>query len=96
MINDISRAFSHAKAKRDVYVDLPVEDIELGDEGRCAKLEYSMYGTRDAAINWHDEYSSQLVDVGFVQGKASPCTFYHPTRRVRIVVHGDDYVWVGK
>ena len=78
MIDDMSRAFFHAKAKRDVYVDLPAEDTGLGDEGKCAKLEYSMYGTRDAAINWHDEYSSQLVDVGFVQGKASPCIFLSP------------------
>ena len=92
MINDVSRAFFHSKARRDVYVELPAEDRELGDEQRCAKLEYSMYGTCDAAINGHDEYSAQLVDVGFIQGRASPCTFHHPTRRIRTIVHGDDYV----
>ena len=78
MVNDVSRVFYHAKAKRDVYVDLPAEDKEPGDEYRCAKLEHPMYGTRDAAINWHDEYSRQLTNNGFVQGKASPCTFLSP------------------
>lgn len=55
-----------------------------------------MYGTRDAAINWHDEYSQQLLNNGFVQGKASPCALYRPLREIRTLVHGDDYVSVGK
>ena len=94
MANDVSRAFFHAKAKRDVYVDLPAEDKEPGDEYRCAKLEHLMYGPRDAAMNWHDEYFGQLIDNGFVQGKASPCTFYHPVKhqdcgpRRRLCVRG--------
>ena len=54
-----------------------------------------MHGTRDAAINWHDEYSQQLITNGFVQGASSPCTFYHPQRKLRTVVHGDDYISVG-
>ena len=55
MVNDVSRAFLHAKVKRDVYVALPPEDRTEQDQGKCAKLEFSMYGARDAAINWHDE-----------------------------------------
>ena len=95
MINDVSRAFFHAKVKRDVYVALPDEDMNEEDVGKCAKLEYSMYGTRDAAINWHDEYTQQLVQSGFAQGKASPCVFYHPARKIRTCVHGHDYVSSG-
>ena len=96
MVNDVSRVFFHAKVKRNVYVELPYEDKVKCDEGRCAKLEYSMYGTRDAAINWHHEYSQQLVANGFVQGRATPCVIFRPRRRIRMVVHGDDYVSVGK
>ena len=32
MINDISRAFFHARAKREVFVQLPQEDAEKGEE----------------------------------------------------------------
>ena len=49
MVNDVSRAFFHAKAKRDVYFQIAAEDQQLGDERRCGKLNYSMYWTRDAA-----------------------------------------------
>ena len=56
MINDISRAFFHAKVKRNVYVQLPPEDQLPGEEQLCGKLRFSMYGTRDAAQNWFQEY----------------------------------------
>ena len=96
MVHDVSRAFFHAKVQRDVYVDLPEEDVLPGDEGKCAKLEFSLYGIRGAAINWHNEYSQQLLNNGFIQGESSPCVFYHPYRKISTIVHGDDYVSVGQ
>ena len=89
MVNDISRAFFHAKVTRDVYVQLPKEDKQQGEEETCGKLRFSMYGTRDAAQNWHNEYTQQLVDVGFQQGLASPCIFYYPEKEIRSYVHGE-------
>ena len=55
-----------------------------------------MYGARDAAQNWGEEYTDKLLKLGFVQGKASPCTFYHAARGLRTYVHGDDFVTVGQ
>ena len=66
---DVSRAYFYAKAVRPVYVKLPEEDIEAGDETRCGKLLMSMYGTRDAALNWALEYGDTLKAAGYVQGK---------------------------
>ena len=92
MVNDVSRAFFHARARRAVYVQLATEDQEDGDDQRCGRLSFSMYGTRDAAQNWANEYAEMLKSIGFQQGRASPCVFYHETRRIRTFVHGDDYV----
>ena len=96
MVNDISRVFFHAKAKREVFVQLPNEDINPGEENMCGKLKHFMYGTRDAAQNWYQEYSNQLIQIGFVQGKVSPCVFHHRERGIRTYVHGDDYVSTAK
>lgn len=96
MTNDVSRAFFYAKAKREVFVQLPDEDRQPGEEGFCGRLNYSMYGTRDAAMNWQEEYSRTLIENGFIQGIAAPCVFHHETRGIRTLVHGDDYVSVGK
>ena len=76
MYADVSRAYFYAKAVRPVYVKLPDEDVEPGDEGKCGRLKMSMYGTRDAALNWSLEYASTLLASGYVQGKANPCLFY--------------------
>ena len=72
---DVSRAFFYARAERPVFVKLPPEDIEEGDEKRCGRLLMSMYGTRDAAVNWHNEYVSALESFGLKRGAASPCSF---------------------
>ena len=37
----------------------------------------------------------QLIQIDFIQDKASPRTFYHPTKHIRTYVHGDDYVSSG-
>ena len=44
MINDISKAFFHAKAKREVFVQMPAEDLEPGEDGICIlTVQYNVY-----------------------------------------------------
>ena len=61
MVADVKRAFFHAKAKKLTYVKLPAEDVGPGEENMCGRLNYSMYGTRRAAINWQAHYTKVLV-----------------------------------
>ena len=86
---DVRRAYFHAKARRDVYVQqLPPEDAE---EGMCGKLNKALYGTRDVAQNWEHEYIEFLEQLGFRRGISTPCIFWHQGRDIRVVVHGDDF-----
>ena len=89
---DIKRAYFYAPAKRDVFIKLPFEDYE---EGMCGKLNKSMYGTRDASLNWENEYIRFMESVGFIRGLSSPCLFYHPGKDIRAVVYGDDFTLLG-
>ena len=89
---DVRRAYFYAPARRSVYVNLPDEDSK---PGYCARLNVSMYGTRDAASNWEDKYASHLIKCGFVQGKSSPCVFFHAEKGISVVVHGDDFTFLG-
>ena len=89
---DVRRAYFYARSKRDVHAELPSEDAE---EGYCGKLVKSMYGTRDAAQNWEMEYTGFMKSLGFAQGIATPCVFYHQERDIRIAVHGDDFTTAG-
>ena len=53
----------------------------------CVKLEMTMYGTRDAAQNWEEEYTEFMISTGFTRGKGSPCIFMHKERNIRAVIH---------
>ena len=91
MVNDVSRAYFSAPARRQVFVELCEEDAVAGED-MIGELNYSMYGTRDAAQNWGEACASTMVKMGFVQGEASPCTFSHPHKGLRSYIHGDDFV----
>ena len=60
MVNDVSRAFFCAPARRTVSVELAAED-RTSDEDLVGELNFSMYGTRDAAPNWGEEYTDKLL-----------------------------------
>ena len=64
--------------------------------GLVGRLKMSMYGSRDAAANWAAEYGATLVAAGYKQGKASPCIFHNDESGTTIMVHGDDFVGVGR
>ena len=82
----------HATPVRDVFVELP---SEIRRSGTCGHLKRRLNGTRDAPARWEAFLASELKKHGFVQGAAGPCCFYHPTKELRCVVHGDDFVFAG-
>ena len=92
---DVKRAYFYASARRDIYVEIPEEDREPGDEYKVGKLNLSLYGTRDAAQNWAIEYTETLKSLGFKCGLASPCNFHNAARDISVTVHGDDFTATG-
>ena len=74
-------------------MDLP---HELGLEMEyVATLVRCCYGTRDAGAIWEDCYRDALEEMGFESGTSSPCMFYHKSRNLSVVVHGDDFNALG-
>ena len=71
IVLDVRKAHLCAPAARDVFVELPKEEGE-GAEW-CGKLEFSMYGTRDAAKNWAAEVERTMEGLGFTTGMHNPC-----------------------
>ena len=96
MLNDVSRAYFNAPATRELYIELPNEDRVAGDEEMIGRMRICFYGTRDAALNWQNVVSDQLVSIGFQRGIAFPCVLFHPAKGLTTLVHGDDYASSGK
>ena len=93
MFLDVRKAHLVPKCEQDVYVELPPEAGAADDE--CGKLLYWLYGCRPAGQAWEDHYSRVLVDAGFTRGVSSPVIFFHLSRELWCVVHGDDFMFTG-
>lgn len=85
---DVRRAYYHADARIEIYVQPPDGDKE---KGMCGKLNRALQGTRDAAQCWEAEHLTVLTSIGFQRGTSFPCAFYHEDKSIRLVVHGDDF-----
>ncbi len=96
MSNDIKRAYFYAPAARPMFIEIPDEDFEEGDNGMVGQLNLSLYGTRDAAVNWTRTFTGHLEQIGFTVGRASPCNFHHPEKNIALTVHGDDFTSTGR
>ena len=67
-----------------------LSDRHPGEEDMVAQLNLSLYGIRDAAQNWTQEYTRALKAAGFTAWRSSPCNFYHKQIGMALSVHGDD------
>ena len=65
---------------------------EEKEDGFCARLLRSMYGTQDASHVWECEYSVTLVDGGFRRGVSNGALFFCVRYDIRLPIHGDDFV----
>ena len=92
MVVDARKAHLYVTPTRDIYLELPPE---LRRAGTCGKLKRCLYGTRDAPARWEAFLAAEFKRHGFEQGVASSCCFFHGTRDLRCVVHGDGFVFAG-
>ena len=94
MMNDVARAYFHARIDRLLYCELAEEDEEQGTY-LVGRLELCLYGIRDAARGWQECLANHLVEIGFERGTAYSCVFHHSKWDLTTVVHGDDNVTSG-
>ena len=77
MVNDVSRAFFEAPARRVICIELPAE--AGGDGSTVGLVQKSLYGTRDAATNFQAEVAKVMVVAGFERSRYSPSVFFSPS-----------------
>lgn len=89
---DVTRAYVHARARRELFVTLLDEDYT---DGMCGRLNKAMYGTSDAAQHWESAHIECMSEFECSRGAATPCICPHAERYIRVVVHGDDVTILG-
>jgi hypothetical protein len=89
---DVRKAHLNGVCDQEVYVELPKE-AEV--EGKCGRLKRWLYGMRPAAQAWEKDYSHRLQEEGLERGLYSPVVFFNKATELRLVVHGDDFTFLG-
>ena len=85
MVNDVARAYFEAKVERTIAIELPDEDKAEGQD-MVGILEKSLYGTRDAALNFQKEVRKFMESQGFVVGKYNSSTYLHKAKGIRLAL----------
>ena len=93
MMIDVRRAHFLQCCPKKGVCELPAEACT--DKSKVGRLLRSMYGCRDAGVNWEFAICQVMIAIGFVQVRASPCIKRHLERHLRVWVHGDDFVLLG-
>ena len=71
MLSDVKRAYFHAAACRELYVEIPREDPDWTPDAN-GRFNLALYGTRDAAKLWQERVAKHLLSIGFKRGKFQP------------------------
>ena len=66
---ELRRVYFDSPARRRVFVELPPEGYQPGDEHMCGMLRHSLYGTHEVAQNCEEE----LIRLKLTRGSA--CSF---------------------
>ena len=88
MVNDVARSYFEAEAIRKLCVELPSECAESCEGNNVGLLRQSLYGTRDAAMNWQEEVAREMKNWGFNRGQYNPCLYTNTEKRAQVFLHG--------
>ena len=97
VVSGVARAYFEAQVARAMAVEL-AEDDGGGKGFRVCEclvlLQKSLFGTRDAAENFQKGVQIMYVQV-FNVGCYNLITYIHTCTRIRMMVHGDDFISTG-
>lgn len=89
---DVKSAFLYAPLKEDIFIKTPAKSHRSAP---YLKLKKSLYGLRQAPLNWHETLTSWLLSLGYQQSDSDACVFYNKITPSYLYLHVDDLVVAG-
>ena len=88
---DVNNAFTQAHLTYDIYMSAP-SGYNIRPN-RVLKVSRSLYGLKQAARDWYDNFRKTMIDVlGFTRSNADPCIYVHLKRNMIVGLYVDDMV----
>jgi hypothetical protein len=91
---DIKNAFTESQISDQLFLS-PPKGVKV-QQGAVLKILKSLYGLKQAGLNWHQLLRKELMAWGFIQSLADPCLFTHQSRSIWLLVYVDDIIAASK
>ena len=95
---DFVLAFPQAELEVPVYMDLPAGMYLAGPRKDSSKyllkLKRSLYGLKQALMNWHCKLKTAFENRGFVESLSDPCVFI--SKNMIVLVYVYDCILISK
>jgi hypothetical protein len=74
---DFTLAFTQAPIDTETYIDLPIGfDVDGNKDEYVLQLKKTLYGLKQAGLNWFETLRTHLISIGFCQSTTDPCCFF--------------------
>jgi len=74
---DFTLAFTQAPIDQEMYIDLPVGfEVEGNKDEYVLQLKKTLYGLKQAGLNWFETLRTHLLSIGFSQSTTDPCCYF--------------------
>jgi hypothetical protein len=93
---DFDLAFPQAELDVNIWMYLPIGfQVDTENESKCyiLQLNKSLYGLKQASLNWFEKLKQGVIDHGFHPSAFNPCIYFK--KGMIIITHVDDYIIVG-
>lgn len=91
---DVKTAFLNGTLKEEIYMNIP-EGVQGGNDKVC-RLNKSLYGLKQAARCWFEEFEKALKEIGFKNSEVDRCIYFLDRNNVKeniyVVLYVDDLV----
>jgi hypothetical protein len=92
---DFALAFPQAELDINIWMYLPIGfQVDTENESKCyiLKLNKSLYGLKQASLNWFEKLKQGLIDRGFHPSAINPCLYLK--KGMIIITYVDDCIIV--
>ncbi len=91
---DVDNAYLHATLSEQIYMQMPKLYEE---EGRCFLLRKSLYGLKQAGMEWYKEVHTFMAEIGFTRSDKDWALFYKREDKdiIIVLIYVDDIFCTG-
>ena len=94
---DVKAVFLNGDLDEKIYMEQPERFIVPGQEKKVCRLVKSLYGLKQALMQWHEKFDSLMMKNGFKINECDKCVYVKNTKHGFVIIrlYVDDVLIMG-